>query len=335
MKSPFTGKDMILHTENRVLSFRKEEFNVKYQFFKCEDTQEQFTSTEIDEVNLVQVHNQYRVKHNLPFAEEIKAIREKYSLSAVKMAEVLGFGVNMYRAYENGEIPSNSNARLIQLANDPNEFQKLVELSNVLEEKETIKVQKKINELLNEKSSFFFGSFENYMIGNGKPDEFTGFKKPSIEKLTEMVVFFAERIKPWKTQLNKLLFYVDFLNCKNTGYSISGMQYCAIDLGPVPNQFQSLFEYMHNSKNVDIKYHQFENGNIGEQFIPNNNYPFNNELFTETELNNLDKVANHFKDLNTRQIVDISHNESAWIDNYNNGKKIISYNYSFELKALN
>ena len=101
MKSAFTGQEMILENENRILNFRKEEFNIVYQFYRCEETGEQFTSTELDEVNMIQLYNQYRDKHNLPFPEEIKEARLKYGLSAAKMSEILGFGINSYRQYEN------------------------------------------------------------------------------------------------------------------------------------------------------------------------------------------------------------------------------------------
>jgi len=115
MKSPITGKEMTLKRKKNSLSFRKEEFMIFSHFYLCEDTGEEFTSTELDEINLLQVHNQYRDKHNLPFPFEIKEIRNKYGLSGTKMSEILGFGVNSYRNYEHGEVPSNSNGRLIQL----------------------------------------------------------------------------------------------------------------------------------------------------------------------------------------------------------------------------
>ena len=61
MKSPITGKEMVLIKENRNLSFRKEELEVVYHHYKCEDSGEFFTTTELDEINLNQLYNQYRV----------------------------------------------------------------------------------------------------------------------------------------------------------------------------------------------------------------------------------------------------------------------------------
>jgi len=61
MKSPITGKEMLLIKESRILTFRKEEFEVVYHHYKCEDSGEFFTTTELDEINLNQLHNQYQV----------------------------------------------------------------------------------------------------------------------------------------------------------------------------------------------------------------------------------------------------------------------------------
>lgn len=72
-----------------------------------------------------QVSRQYRERHSIPSPEEIKAIRMKYRVSAAKMSRILGLGANQYRLYENGEIPSLSNARLITLVAEKENFERL------------------------------------------------------------------------------------------------------------------------------------------------------------------------------------------------------------------
>ncbi|OJV87441.1 MAG: hypothetical protein BGO34_10185 [Bacteroidia bacterium 44-10] len=67
MKSPITGKEMPLCCEKRRVEFRKESFEIVFHFYKCEDSGEQFTTTELDELNLAQLHNQYRYSNNIPF----------------------------------------------------------------------------------------------------------------------------------------------------------------------------------------------------------------------------------------------------------------------------
>ncbi len=80
-----------------------------------------------------QVFNQYRDKFNIPFPDEIRRIRKKYGLSAKRMSEILGFGVNSYRNYEAGEMPSIANAKLIQMVDDPSYFLDMVELCGTLD----------------------------------------------------------------------------------------------------------------------------------------------------------------------------------------------------------
>jgi hypothetical protein len=45
MKSPITGKEMILTKEIGSMDFRKETFDIVFHLYKCEDSAEQFTTT--------------------------------------------------------------------------------------------------------------------------------------------------------------------------------------------------------------------------------------------------------------------------------------------------
>jgi uncharacterized phage-associated protein len=155
-------------------------------------------------------------------------------------------------------------------------------------------------------------------------------KMPKLEKFTEMVVYFTEKLQPWKTKLNKLLFYADFAMYKQSGYSISGVQYRAIPMGPVPNNFNSIFEYLANNDDVDLNYTTFTDGGTGEQFKPNAKKVFNYGLFAENELQILENIAERFKNTSTNEIIEISHREKAWQENKDE-KKLIDYKYSFDL----
>ena len=50
IKSPFTGGDVELFAELRKATFRKEEFEYTHLCYKCVDTNEMFTTTEMDTV---------------------------------------------------------------------------------------------------------------------------------------------------------------------------------------------------------------------------------------------------------------------------------------------
>jgi len=334
MKSPITGKEMTLNKERRSMDFRKETFEIVFHYYKCKDSGEQFTTTALDEVNMNQVYNQYRDKFNIPFPDEISRIREKFGLPAAKMSEILGFGVNSYRQYEAGEMPSAANAKLIQMVDDPKKFIDMVELCATIDDKVKAKYVQKAQSLLEERQRNIFNlNFKEYLLGNHLADIYSGYRNPNFEKFTEMVVYFSEQIEPFKTKMNKLLFYADFLMFKRSCFSISGVRYKAIDMGPVPNNFQSIFEYLVNKEVIDIYTTEFPQGYIGEQFKAKKERHFKADLFSEEELAVLEKVATVFKSTSTNDIIELCHLEEAWQKNEKD-RNVISYEYAFELNQI-
>jgi putative zinc finger/helix-turn-helix YgiT family protein len=331
MKSPYTGKEMIMCKEDRPFTFRKEEYIVVYHYFKCTDSNESFTDTETDDLNLNQLYNQYRCKHKIPFPDEISQLRNLYGLSASKMSEILGFGPNSYRNYENGEVPSLSNAKLIQLVKDAREFRKLLLLSSTYDDNSLNKILAKAElAIKNQKEHRFDTLLKEYLIGAPVADNFTGFSLPDLEKFTEMIVFFAEKLKPYKTKMNKLLFYADFVMYERSGFSMSGMRYVALQMGPVPDKYDTIYEHLARKVAFDIIADLFPDGGVGEKFKPNLNHEFNPALFTSDELSVLEEVAKKFKNTSTKEIIDISHKEKGWIMNKaKNG--MIDYKFGFDI----
>ena len=61
MKSPLTGKEMKLMSEPSTLNYRGKQYNVSHHFYLCELTNEQFTTTELDEKNLEELYKQVEV----------------------------------------------------------------------------------------------------------------------------------------------------------------------------------------------------------------------------------------------------------------------------------
>ncbi len=330
MKSPFTGGEATLQKEMRTMEFRKEPFQIQFQYYLCKDTAEQFTDDELDEVNTNQVYNQYRAKYGIPFPDEIKAIREQYGLPANKMAEILGLGVNVYRNYESGEVPNVSNGRLIQMVKDPKELKQLIDYSkNEFTSEELEKIDKKINHALN-KWDDIEKMYETLMLGEKRPSLLNGYKVPNIEKINNMVLFFADKLKPFKTKLNKLLFYADFLHFKKTCFSISGLTYQAIQKGPVPKNYDLIFDNTMEKQLVSIQLHDFGEY-MGEMFVKKDKAIFDEELFSASELKVMRIVADSFKNDTVNKIVSKSHEEDAWADNVE-AFNTISYDYGFGLK---
>lgn len=66
MKSPITGKEMVVKKEWHTMTFRKEEFNLLLHTWHCVDSGEEFEDDLFATLNYNQVVNQYREKHNIP-----------------------------------------------------------------------------------------------------------------------------------------------------------------------------------------------------------------------------------------------------------------------------
>jgi transcriptional regulator with XRE-family HTH domain len=332
MKSPFTGGDAELKKEPRVLEYRKGSFEILYHYYRCVDSGEQFTTTEIDTLNINQVHNKYREKYGIPFIDEIRDIREKYGLSATKMSEVLGLGVNVYRNYEAGEMPSVATGRLIRLAEVPDEFGKLLEMSkNALEPPEYERVKKKVDSV-----KHGWGKVEELthklLFGHSLPNIYTGYRVPDLKRIGSMIQFFANQNKPFTTALNKLMFYADFCHFKEFGHGIGGISYKALPMGPVPENYGSIYNYAVNHDFAKVEEKAFKDF-VGDQFFTDIPIAEAELPFSETELGVLQKVSKRFKGKNTKQIVDISHEEPAWKDNVDDCNRI-SFEYGFDLKNI-
>ncbi|MGR3301903.1 MAG: type II toxin-antitoxin system antitoxin SocA domain-containing protein [Candidatus Scalindua sp.] len=332
--SPFSDSNAVLKRKKGINTFRKEEFEITEHYYQCIETDEKFTTDEIDQINLNQVYNQYRDKFGLPFPDQIRKIREQYEISASKMSEILGLGTNSYRLYEQGEVPSVGNGRLILAADDPKELKRFLRTSQeVIGEKDFLKLTAKVDSMIEEADKNKFGIF---LIGRLfdviVPDQFTGYRIPNFEKISHMVLFFSERTQTWKTKLNKLLFYSDFLAFKNSGYGISGLDYRAIQMGPVPAKFEDMYNEMNYGGIVEREYYEIEDGIYGSLF--KSKVTFNESIFEDFEIEIMEKVSDKLKDLNIREVINYSHREIAWKANRED-KKIISYkDYGFKLLEM-
>jgi len=321
---------MPLVKEPAALQFRKEEFNILYHFYLCPDSKEQFTSDALDQINLNQVHNQYREKYGIPFTHEIKEIRQKYGVTSKMMSEILGLGTNTYRLYESSEMPSVANGRLILAINEPDDFLKQVEASaHLLTDKEINKIKKQIAELKSHKEKTTWELLmANHFFQYEGINEFSGYRRQDFTKIAHLISYYAREMDLYKTKLNKLLFYTDFGVYKHRGCSVSGLTYRAIPFGPVPAEYDKLYLKLSGEKLVEVEQKPIA-GNYTEIF--KSLVTFNPNLFDAEELAVMAQVVQKFRNVTAKNIVEISHQEKAWLENEKE-KQLISYQkYAFDL----
>ena len=325
MKSPFTGGRVKEIFTTEVQELRKENYTVHARYYVCEDTGEKFTTTEQDELAFNELYGQYRVRHGIPFPEEIKATREKYGLSLAAISKILGFGINQYANYENGQVPSESNGKMILAAKNKSFIISLLDSSREqFTEAEYMKIRNSIlsapEESISDKLAALFYSDTQCSVYNG-------FGSLNTNKVANMVKFFIHKEgSVFPTKLNKEMFYADFAHYRKHGRSISGLRYKAIKYGPVPYHYDTIYDNIDGvEKNIVISH------NSESTCLSCDGY--DSKSFSADELATLEHIFAITQELTTEQIVDKSHQEPAWA-NYNSQGGFIPYSEAFNLILL-
>ena len=126
------------------------------------------------------------------------------------------------------------------------------------------------------------------------------------EKLINAILYFAKHTKKCgKTKLMKLLYFLDFIHFKQTGKSVTGLEYYAWVRGPVP---KTVFDEISNEMADDLKdaiaivpYNKFQ------KIVPKPRKKFDGKHFTKREMKLLEKTAVIFKEADANQMVMVSH----------------------------
>jgi uncharacterized phage-associated protein len=124
------------------------------------------------------------------------------------------------------------------------------------------------------------------------------------EKLINAIIYFAKHTRHCgKTKLLKLLYFLDFYHFKQTGKSVTGLEYFAWDQGPVPRE---LFNELSGKMKADLK----DAISLGatedfQEMIPKRE--FNEEYFTNREKKLLKNFSYIFKDAKAEEMIEATH----------------------------
>lgn len=308
VNSPYTGKPMRVVYEPDTWEFRGEKYPYVHIAFRDDEHGEQFTTTESDTACYEQVTNQYRAKYGIPYTDEIIALRERYGLSAAKMSVILGFGVNQYRLYEMGEVPSQSNGKMIRGAMNPRVFLDLVHSSRQqLTEREYAKITAHLEDVIKRDYELTVENLVTQRLFHGERGLENGFAPQSTVRLKNLILYvLGEMGDTFQTKMNKVLFYIDFVSYRDRGMAISGLAYNAIDFGPVPYRWDRVYsafdEVIPQPKSVRGQ----------ESIALTTGTKADMSCFTEQELAVICTVCDKMKDLSAHDISELSHNEPAW-----------------------
>lgn len=129
------------------------------------------------------------------------------------------------------------------------------------------------------------------------------------------------------TKLNKLLYYLDFINYRDRKKSVTGDLYISNHYGPTPEKLLGILSEMKSSGEIETIEGAFK-GSHSTTFISKKNP--NEKVFTEKELNLLKSICKEFLDWSTDKIVEQTHLEAPWF--YSKLFDKVDYNYSADIE---
>ena len=158
------------------------------------------------------------------------------------------------------------------------------------------------------------------------------------KKLLHAVLYFASKVKnPSKVKIFKLLYFLDFEHFRQTGKSVTNLDYFAYDFGPVPRDFYQ--EVGENEVPEDfakfmtiLPFESEETGKKGGIFKAKAKP--NLTVFSPREQEILEKLSFMFKDTDAKQISDISHFKNhPWDRTIKQRGKLAEIDYALALDS--
>lgn len=145
-------------------------------------------------------------------------------------------------------------------------------------------------------------------------DELLSGAVPNLEKYKHMILTYlrmniSKDGKIPKTKLAKLLYLADFAWFYENLESMSGMQYRKITYGPVPDAFFRAIDELEESGKISI---ERKNTEGREMFLIGESGSNKNEkiqTLSQDESALMKKIAKKWKDKNTNEIVNFTHNQ--------------------------
>lgn len=335
MECPLCDKLHEVEQRTRVASIiiKGEEikYNEIYYFCKNSDEDEnEFVTGKMENENLLNARNEYRKEHNLLTSNQIVEIREKYGLSQVDLARLLGWGEATISRYESKAIQDEAYDNMLRIIKDNPlaAFEFFQKNKDKFEGYKKIEIKRKIMDNLDSDGKEYLQrqALESEYVDYQDPCEANGYTLLNIDKLELVVSYLARRITNlYKVKLMKLLWYTDALYYKQNGKSMTGLVYRHDNMGALPIGHYNIvgLENIVKREEEDFeftKYHFYVNEKLDE------------DLLSSNEKNVLDNVIMKFASYNSKDIVKYMHSEIAYV-NTKDGD-IIPYDLSEKIRVF-
>ncbi|MET0100805.1 MAG: Panacea domain-containing protein [Sedimenticola sp.] len=155
------------------------------------------------------------------------------------------------------------------------------------------------------------------------------------EKLINAVIYFASHTKYCgKVKLFKLLYFLDFEHYKITGRSVTGMDYFAWKMGPVPVELDEEIDAPEPDMADSVEYSTIPiRGGQQTMLEIKGKKSFDPKHFSRRELQLMDKLAAEYRDKQSDDMIEATHLENLpWDQVYNKQgriRELIPYELAF------
>lgn len=324
IECPLCDKEHEIEERKRMSHITMKGEIVEYEetYYLCKDSDEdenEFVLGKMNDANLMNARNAYRVKKGLLTSGEIVKIREQYGLSQSDLSNLLGWGEVTISRYESKAIQDEAYDNILRIIidNPMKAYEFLKKNKAKFSGLKYLGIREKIVHNLDVYGKEFLKRqvLESEYVNYIEPSDFNGKKTLDIDKLESIISYFAKRVNNlYKVKLMKMLWYADSLCYKLNGTAMTGLVYCHDDMGALPKGHYKILDL------ENIKVHKEEDyENTRYHILPNDKIDLS--IIDANEMDILDQVINKFRNFKANDIVKYMHEERAYLET-KEGKEI-------------
>lgn len=155
----------------------------------------------------------------------------------------------------------------------------------------------------------------------------------SKEKYRNAVLYFVKNCNNkylGATKMNKLVYYLDFLNYRDRDASVTGEVYYNRQYGPVPSKIDEVVDELRQEGLLEIKEDPYKKDRMRKSYEAKQSPDMS--VFSEEEKSLLGVICREFKDYSTPKIVAQTHLEAPWF--YSKPQQKIDYDRAYAIEIL-
>lgn len=237
--------------------------------------------------------------------KKLVKLRTELGVSQETFGKVLGIAKKTIIQYENKRVIPNDvyNTILRSLAKSKDLFYTYANINiDALSDYEKKRI-------FDKQESFLTLKYEPLkFILKEEVSPYTGYTVPKAKKIISLVQYLVNNIKG-KTKLAKSLFLIDALSYSQNAQTMTGLQYAAINNGPIPDKFNSLLDYLIETEKIN--YSISENHNH-VQYNYESVEEVSIDFFSESEQEIIIDVLTFVKRRTASRLSDLTHQLEVW-----------------------